>query len=73
MGVMASQITDISFVGSAVCSGAHQRKRQSSASLAFVTRKMFPFDDVIMISPLSNITLSHMKGGFVEQQYELYN
>ena len=48
-----------------VCSGADQRKHQSSASLAFVrgihrspvnsahkgpvTRKMFPFDDVIMI------------------------
>ena len=62
--VMASQTTGISFVCSNVCSGADQRKRQSSASLAFVrgihrwlvnyphkgpvTWKMFPFDDVIM-------------------------
>ena len=62
---MASQITCISIVCSTVCSGADQRKRQSSASLAFVRgihrlpvnsphkgpvmRKMFPFDDVIMV------------------------
>ena len=58
------QITSISIVCSAVCTGTDQRKHQSSASLAFVrgihrwpvdsphrepvTRKMFPFDDVIM-------------------------
>ena len=61
---MASQITSVSTVCSTVGSGADQRKHQSSASLAFVreftsdrwtirtkgpvTRKMFPFDDVIM-------------------------
>ena len=61
MDAMASQITSIY---STVYSGAGQRKHQSSASLAFVwgihwwqmnsphkwpaTRKMFPFDDVIM-------------------------
>ena len=61
---MASLITGASIVCSAVCLGADQRKHQSSASLAFVpglrrrpvnslhkepvTRKMFPFDDVIM-------------------------
>ena len=61
---MASQITAVSSVYSTVCSGADQRKHQSSASLAFVrgihrspvdsphkepvTRNMFPFDDVIM-------------------------
>ena len=60
---MASQITSVSIVCS-VCSGAVQRKHQSSVSLAFmrgiqrwpvdsphkdpVTRKIFPFDDVIM-------------------------
>ena len=33
---MASEITGISIVYSTVCSGADQRKRQSSASLAFV-------------------------------------
>ena len=64
MGAMASQITSITIVCSTVSSGAHQRKHQSSASLAFVrgihrspvnaphkwsvTRKMFPFDDVII-------------------------
>ena len=69
MGVMASQITGVSIVCSAVCSGADQRKHQSSASLAFVrgihrwpvdsphkglvTRKMFPFNDVIVASELS--------------------
>ena len=64
MSVMASQITSLTIVYSTVYSGADQRKYQSSASLAFVrgihrwpvnsphegpvTRKMFPFDDVIM-------------------------
>ena len=64
MGSMASQITSLTIVYSAVYSGADQRKHQSSASLAFVrdihrgpvnspynwpvTRKMFPLDDVIM-------------------------
>ena len=64
MGSMASQITSLTIVYSIVYSGADQRKHQSSASLAFVrgihrwpvnsphkwpvTRKMFPFDDVIM-------------------------
>ena len=62
--VMASRITSVSIVYSSVCSGADQRKHHSSASLAFmrgihrwpansphkgpITRKMFPFDDVIM-------------------------
>ena len=66
MGAMASQITGVSIVYSTVCSGADQRKHQNSASLAFVrgihrlpvnslhkgpvTRKMFPFDDVIMLT-----------------------
>ena len=58
MGAMASQITSLAIVNSTVYSGADQSKHQSSASLAFmwgihrgnwpVTRKMFPFDDVIM-------------------------
>ena len=63
MGSMASQITSLTIVYSAVYWGADQRKHQSSASLAFVrwihrglvnsphkgpvTPKMFPFDDVI--------------------------
>ena len=65
MDAMASQITSLTIVYSNVYSGADQSKHQSSASLAFVqgihrgpgnsphkwpvTRKMFPFDDVIMI------------------------
>ena len=36
MSVMASHITGVSIVYSAVCSGADQRKHQSSTSLAFV-------------------------------------
>ena len=61
---IASQIISLTIVYSVVYSGADQRKHQSTASLAFVwgihrgpvnsphkwpvTRKMFPFDDVIM-------------------------
>ena len=61
MSPMGFQITSVSIVYSTVCSGAYQRKHQSSALLAFVggihrgpvnspykgpvTRKMFPFDD----------------------------
>ena len=64
MSAMASQITSLTIVYIGVYLGADQRKHQSSASLAFVrgihrwpvisphkgpvTRKMFPFDDVIM-------------------------
>ena len=64
MGAMASQITSLAIVYSPVYSGANRRKHQSSVSLAFVrgihrwpvnsphkgpvTRKMFPFDDVII-------------------------
>ena len=66
MSAMASLITGVSIVCSTVCSGADQRKHQSSSSLAFVwgihrwlvdsprkgpvTRKMFPFHDVIMVN-----------------------
>ena len=38
MSVMVSQITGVSIVCSAVCSGADQRKHQNSASLDFVRR-----------------------------------
>ena len=66
MSSMASQITSVSIDCSTAGPGAEQRKHQSSASPAFawrihrwpvssphkrpVTRKMFPFDDVIVIS-----------------------
>ena len=63
MSPMAPQITSLTIVYSTVYSGAYQGEHQSSAALAFVrgihrwpvnslhkgpvTRKMFPFDDVI--------------------------
>ena len=66
MGTIASQITSLTIVYSTVYSDVDQRKHQSSVSLAFVrgihrwpvnspykwpvTRKIFPFDDVIMIN-----------------------
>ena len=65
MSAMASQITSLAIVYSIVYSGVDQRKQRTSAPLDFVrgihrwpvnsphkgpvTRKMFPFDDVIMI------------------------
>ena len=87
MGTMASQITSLIIVYSTVYSDADQRKYQSSVSLAFVrgiyrkpvnsqhkwqvTRKMFPFDDVIMfvgvfylslpsVTPLDAMHVFHM-------------
>ena len=64
MSAMSSLITSLTIVYWTVYSGEDQRKHQNSASLAFmrgihrspvnsrhkgpVTRKMFPFDDVIM-------------------------
>ena len=73
MGAIASQITSLTILYSIVYSDVDQRKHQSSASLAFVqgihrgpvnsphkwpvTRKMFPFDDVIM-----EIQSQHMYG-----------
>ena len=65
MSLMASKFTSLAIVYPTVYSGAEQREHQSFASLAFVrgihrgpvnsphkwpvTRKMFPFDYVIMI------------------------
>ena len=73
MGGMASQIIRLTIVYSTVCSGEDQRKHQNSLSLAFVrgihqcqansphkgpvTRKMFPFNNVIM---------------FYQQEYFIY-
>ena len=64
MSAVEYQITSLTIVYSTSYSGANQRKYQSSVSSAFVsgihqvpvnsrhkgsvTRKMFPFDDVIM-------------------------
>ena len=71
MGEMLSQITSLKIVYLIVYSGVGQRKQQSSVSLAFVrgihrwpvnsphkwsvTRKMFPFDDVVMACFIMNI------------------
>ena len=73
MSIMASQVTSIVIVYATIYSGPHERKHQSSASLDFVrgihrrlvnsqhkvsvTRKMFPFDDVIMQNDLIVVTL----------------
>ena len=76
MSALASQITSLMIVYSAVYSDVDQRKHQSSASLALVrgihrrpmnfpnkgpaTRKMFPFDDVIMFC-YNNILYQHSR------------
>ena len=70
MSVMASQITSLAIVCSAIYSGTDQRIHQSSASLAFVReihrssvnsphkgpvmRKLFPFDYIIMNNKNNN-------------------
>ena len=70
LGAMASQLTGITIDQSTGYSGTDQRKHQSSASLAFVrgihrwpvnslhkgpvTRKKFPFDDVIMLKRIAS-------------------
>ena len=77
LGTIAFQITSLTIVYSIVYLSADQRKHQSSALLAFVrgihrrpvnsphegpvTRKMFPFDDVIM-----QMSISHL----FEQRYQ---
>ena len=77
MGAIASQITSLTIVCSTVYSDADQRKYLSSASLAFVrgnhrgpvnsphkwpvTRKMFPFDDVIIYVYRIDSDISHVE------------
>ena len=80
MSAIASQITSLTIVYSTVYPGADQSEHQSSASLALVwgihrepvnsphkwpvTRKMFPFDDVIMFD--SELGISDKKTVSVE-------
>ena len=79
MSMMASQITCVSIVYSTICSGTDQRKHQSLASLAFVRgihrwqdkapimRKMFSFDDVIMLLVFRDWCIIYtciLQGGF---------
>ena len=79
MGAIASQIISLTIVCSTVYSDADERRHQSSASLAFVwgirrgpvnsphkwpvTRKMFPFDDVIMCAAKCGSGLDCMDTG----------
>ena len=69
MNAMASQVTSLTVVYSTIYSSTDERKHQSSVSLAFVwgihrwpvnspqkrqvTRKLFPFDDVIIVFSLT--------------------
>ena len=92
---MTSQNTSLTVVYSTVYSGTDERKHQSSASLAFVrgihrwpvnsphkwpvSRKMFPFDDVIMHSLRCMCSfqetptwLKSMQGKFVYTDPELW-
>ena len=91
MGAMASQITSLPIVYSTVYSGADQRKHQNSASLTFVwgiqrwpvnsphkwpmTRKMVPFDDVIMLYIYTYILIitvkpiQHLAFGYPDSSY----
>ena len=85
MSAMASQITGVAIVYSTVCSGADQRKHQSSASLAFVrgihrwpaisphkgpvTRKMFPY---LMTSSWESalwLLCGHREGAYIPYMY----
>ena len=77
MSTIAPQITSLAIVYLTIYSGADQSKHQSSASLAFVwgihrgpvnsphkwpvTRKMFPFDDVIMGHIWLSLSNSHVQ------------
>ena len=90
MGTIASQITSLTIVYSTVYSDVDQRKHQSSASLAFVwrihrgpvnsphkwpvTQKIFPFDDVIMMSKchheLCRLHVSHYTHGMLQHKHQ---
>ena len=75
MGAIAYRIASLTIVYSIVYSGGDQRKHQSSVSLAFVrgihrwpvnstqkwpvTRKKFPFDDIIMLFNRGSLQPGH--------------
>ena len=89
ISAMASQITSLAIVYSTVCSGADQTQHQSSASLAFVrgnhrwpvnyphkgpvTRKIFPFDDVIMQQQTTTWYNFHLLPTRRQQTYNYVN
>ena len=76
MSAMTSQISGVSIVCSTVCASTDQRKYQSPGALAFVrgihvwpvdsphkgpvTRKMFPFDNVMMYHHLLSCHPRHV-------------
>ena len=84
---IATQITSLTIVYSAVYSDADQEKHQNSASLAFVrgihqgpvnsphkwpvTRKMFSFDDVIMATGLCPSSVSLRLRHFIHTKWQL--
>ena len=88
MSTITSQITGVSIVYSTICSGADQRKHKKSASLAFVrgiyrrpvnsphkgpvTRKMFPFDDVIM-QQLWSDKMQRQSELLIAKRIQIYN
>ena len=89
MTTVASQITSLTVVYSIVYSDPDQRKHQSSASLAIVrgihrslvdslhkgpvTRKMFPFDDVIMVDQATSHYLNQWCPSSLTHIYAHFN
>ena len=87
IGVIASQITSRTIVFSTVYLDTYQRKHQSSGSPAFVrgihrrpmnsphkwpvTRKMFPFDDVIMFSFMCHLNVEKPKRQNMQTRYKI--
>ena len=87
MTMMAPQITSLTTVYLIVYSRADHRKHQSSTSLAFVrgihrrlvnsphkgpvTRKIVPFDDVIMIAPAPQSSKGQLLGAYFDYQKEI--
>ena len=83
MSAMASQITSFTIVYSTVNSGVDETKNPSSASLAFVreihrlpghkgsvTRKMFPFDDLINIFGRKGFGRENALNSFMRYQWK---
>ena len=72
MGTVESQITSLTVVYSTVYSDADQRKPVNSPHRWPVTREMFPFDDVIMWSKITDtkaITAVHVHQPQLTTQY----
>ena len=88
MGAIASQPASLTLVYSTVYSGADQRKYHSSVTPAFVpgihrwpvnspykwpvTRKMFPFDDVIMNMTTKIGTIGNPPGDIIFNSFDVF-